>query len=362
MNSNALSPSPGSVPIEVTVTYILVIGACVASAFVTRVVRDVALHRRLLDVSNERSAHVRPTPRLGGIGLMAVFLPIAAGVFISAENLRGLGIIGVTAFVAAVGLVDDLYPLAARWRFCAQLVGAACVVGLGWTELHGAWTIFAAPSWLMAPVSVLWIVWLTNLYNFMDGIDGIAGGQTVIAACAIAVYASLAGAAGTVVVALTLAATAAGFLFLNFPPASIFMGDVGSTAIGFFFAALPFLPGSRIPVEVVGLSLALFILDATTTLVRRLVRGERFYQAHRSHWYQRPLACGVPHRTITLAAWAGMVVVAALALEYGQVATTTARLSLPVAAIAVFCGYVVAVRSLERRRASRAAPVPQPRR
>jgi len=198
---------------------------------------------------------------------------------------------------------------------------------------------------------VVWIVWMTNLYNFMDGIDGIAGGQAVIAGAAIAAAAMGTGATTPALLALLIAAAAGGFLVLNFPPASIFMGDVGSTAIGFLFASLPFVPGPAVvPVEVVALAAALFVLDATTTLARRISRGERFFQAHRTHWYQRPLACGVPHRSITLAAYPGMVAVGAAAIAYST-ASYPVRLVIVGGAVGLFLVYASTVRQIERRAA-----------
>jgi UDP-N-acetylmuramyl pentapeptide phosphotransferase/UDP-N-acetylglucosamine-1-phosphate transferase len=333
-----------------------------AAAAVTWAARQTALRRQLVDRPNERSAHVTPTPRLGGIGVMLAFIPLAvAAVLLEGGGARALAVVGATAAISVLGLIDDLRPLRARWRFGVQLVVACGVVAVSWPELAAAWTLLPLPPWLLAPISVLWIVWLTNLYNFMDGIDGLAGGQAVIAGAAIALAARVTGGGLQGTLALAMGAAALGFLVFNFPPASIFMGDVGSTAIGFFFASLPFLPGGKgaVSVEVVGLALALFVLDATTTLVRRLMRGERFYQAHRTHWYQRPLACGVRHRPITLSAYAGMLAVAGLALRY-PAASPADRVTLVAGGIAVFAGVVALVLTLERRHAAAAQGQAQP--
>ncbi|WP_242392038.1 MraY family glycosyltransferase [Anaeromyxobacter oryzisoli] len=333
----------------------------VASFAITWLVREVALRRQLLDRPNERSAHVRPTPRLGGIGIMAAFLPAATAiVLLSGGGARALVVVAATTVISALGLVDDLHPLPARWRFGVQLAAASVVVGVNLETVRAAWTLVPLPVWLLVPMSVLWIVWVTNLYNFMDGIDGFAGGQAVIAGAAITAVAAGNGAGMQAGLALALVAAALGFLLLNFPPASIFMGDVGSTAIGFFLASMPFLPGSAaLPVEVIGLAIGLFVLDATTTLVRRLSRGERFFEAHRTHLYQRPLALGVPHATITLAAYPGMAAVAAFALAYGA-AGRGGRAMLIVAAVGVFLGYVGVVTSLERRSAAAGEPSNHP--
>jgi UDP-N-acetylmuramyl pentapeptide phosphotransferase/UDP-N-acetylglucosamine-1-phosphate transferase len=283
---------------------------------------------------------------------MVGFLPVA---FVLAARMgagrEAFAILGGTVAIAVLGLVDDLRPLPARWRFGVQLAAAIAVVGVAGPRVSEAWTLVPLPEAALAVGSVLWIVWVTNLYNFMDGIDGLAGGQAVIAAIGIAEAAGAATLPGAL--ALALGAAALGFLTLNFPPASIFMGDVGSTAMGFFLASVPFLPSSSaIPVEVVAVALALFVLDATTTLVRRLAKGERFYQAHRSHWYQRPLACGVSHRAITLVAYAGMAITAALAARSADV-SAGGRAGFVLAATGVFAVYVLAVRLLERHHALR---------
>jgi UDP-N-acetylmuramyl pentapeptide phosphotransferase/UDP-N-acetylglucosamine-1-phosphate transferase len=336
-----------------TLLGLLAVAASSISLLGTHLVRRVARARHLLDRPNGRSAHVRPTPRLGGIGIMCAFLPVATvTVVCSGGGAGALSTVITTGIIAALGLVDDLRPLPARWRFGVQLAAATVVVGANVARIESAWTLLPLPVWLLAPASVLWIVWVTNLYNFMDGIDGLAAGQATIAGAALCIVAVTVGAPMQATLAIALVGAAVGFLILNFPPASIFMGDVGSTAIGFFLASVPFLPGSgRIPVEVVGLAVALFILDATTTLIRRLARGERFFEAHRTHVYQRPLALGVPHRVITLAAYPGMVAVAGFAVAY-PAATWPARVALVVAAVAVFGGYAYAVASLERRDAA----------
>jgi UDP-N-acetylmuramyl pentapeptide phosphotransferase/UDP-N-acetylglucosamine-1-phosphate transferase len=340
---------------------VLALVALATSLVATRATREIALRKSLLDRPNDRSAHVRPTPRLGGIGIMSGFVPAACAMAaIDGAPPGAWVIVGATAFISCVGLLDDLRPLPARARFLAQLVAAVAVVGSNPTAVRDAWTLLPLPLVVVVPVSVLWIVWVTNLYNFMDGIDGIAGGQAVIGGVAIAGAALAVGGTLQGGLALAMAAAALGFLALNFPPASIFMGDVGSTPIGFLFASIPFVQGSSaVPAEVVLLALGLFIFDATTTLVRRLMRRERFFQAHRTHWYQRPLAFGVQHRAITLASYPGMMFAGAMALAY-PAASTGVRWVLVGAVVAAFAAYVRMVLSLERRRRSAVEGQEQP--
>jgi UDP-N-acetylmuramyl pentapeptide phosphotransferase/UDP-N-acetylglucosamine-1-phosphate transferase len=239
-------------------------------------------------------------------------------------------------------------------RFAVQVLAAAAVVGsraeaipLGFGSPLGH-----LPAWILAPLLVVWIVWVTNLYNFMDGIDGLAGGQTVLAALAIGVSAHALGAGLTGALAFALAGAALGFLTFNFPPASIFMGDVGSTAIGFFLASVPLMPEAHpVPLEAVALAIALFGLDATITLVRRVLRGERWFEAHRTHYYQRPLACGVGHRRITAVAWSAIALSSAVSALYVRVNEPT-RIVLFVVPVASFAVLAVAVHRLETRTAA----------
>jgi UDP-N-acetylmuramyl pentapeptide phosphotransferase/UDP-N-acetylglucosamine-1-phosphate transferase len=259
--------------------------------------------------------------------------------------------LGATALVALLGLADDLRPLPARVRFSVQVALASIVVAASWNQLPAA--AGALGAWLPVPVqaalAVLWIVWLTNLYNFMDGIDGLAGAQALIAALGLAAVAAGLGAETTGWLLLALAGSSVGFLLFNFPPSSIFLGDVGSTAIGFFFGILPLLPEARsVPFEPVAMALSIFLLDATLTLLRRVAKREKWYTPHRTHLYQRPVVLGVGHRAVLLVGAGAMVVVSGCAVEWVQapLAGRFALLAVPVALVAA--GHVV-VGLAERR-------------
>jgi Fuc2NAc and GlcNAc transferase len=329
---------------------VLFTAAAVAYA-VALACRSVAVRHALLDRPNARSAHSVPKPRLGGVGVIGAFL--LATIVLHGSGLVSTGAlvpVAATAAIALLGFVDDLRPLPARWRFAVQLAAAGSVVAFRYSGLRTAAGPLGAylPVWLLAPMAVLWIVWLTNLYNFMDGIDGLAGGQTLIAGLALAAAAAAVGGSTTLSLAVALAGASAGFLLLNFPPSTIFMGDVGSTAIGFFFGCVPLLPDVHpLPFDLVAVALSLFVLDATVTLIRRVVQGERWYEPHRSHYYQRPLALGVGHRPITLGAYLGFVVVAGLAVLMTRT-TVPVRFALAAAAAAVFGIAVRVVRRIER--------------
>lgn len=245
----------------------------------------------LQDVPNERSSHQSLTPRGGGLGIVA---GVAAGTLVlAAAGIRPGKDLGVllagSVLVAALGAIDDRYSIRARYRLAVQLaVAVAIVILIGGVERFPLPTPLDVPlGWLAAPLAVVWLVSVTNFYNFMDGIDGLAAGQTVAscAGVAIAVW-----SAGAVELAVVLAAATLGFLLLNSPPARIFLGDIGSTSLGFTIASLPLLApagGRSMALFGVAIGLTLFLLDPLETLVRRVRAGHRIGTAHRWHSYQR---------------------------------------------------------------------------
>jgi UDP-N-acetylmuramyl pentapeptide phosphotransferase/UDP-N-acetylglucosamine-1-phosphate transferase len=220
--------------------------------------------------------------------------------------------------VAAVSFVDDLRPVSPAARLLVQLLAALGLLAAGLApsavDLPGLTWVW--PAWLGAGVAVLATTWMTNLYNFMDGMDGFAGGMAVSGFGTLAALGLMGGDAAFAAVNLVVAAAAAGFLLFNFPPARIFMGDVGSSTLGFLVAAFS-LWGSReglFPLWVAGLVFSPFVVDATVTLARRALARETVWQAHRSHYYQRLVRLGWGHRRTVLAEYALMVAGALSAL------------------------------------------------
>jgi UDP-N-acetylmuramyl pentapeptide phosphotransferase/UDP-N-acetylglucosamine-1-phosphate transferase len=187
------------------------------------------------------------------------------------------------------------------------------------------------------------VVWMTNLYNFMDGADGVAGGMALIGFGAYAVAAELAGAPALAAACAAIAAASAAFLLLNFHPARIFMGDVGSIPLGFLAAALG-LVGWRNDLWPLWFPLLVFgpfVGDATLTLLRRLARRERIWLAHRSHYYQRMVLMGMSHRRAAVLGYLAMALCAAAALigrdrPFAQQAMAFGAASLALAAIALW--------------------------
>ncbi|HAF11654.1 MAG TPA: hypothetical protein DCK98_16475 [Chloroflexi bacterium] len=292
-----------------------VVAFAVAAGVAWLVARN-ASRLRLLDVPNERSSHQSANPRGGGIGIMAGvaagFLVLVASGIRPDKNLVVL--LAGTASVAVLGAIDDLSSIRARYRIAVQLVvGIAVVIWIGGVpRLPLPPPLDVSVGWLGIPLAVVWLVGVTNFYNFMDGIDGLATGQAV-ASCSGVVLAVW--AAGAVELAFVLAAAAIGFLLLNSPPARIFLGDVGSTSLGFAIAGLPLLapPDARpMALFAVAVGLSLFLLDPLETLVRLVRAGHRIGRAHRAHSYQALALSRDHHRTVT----AGLVL-AGLALSIG---------------------------------------------
>jgi Fuc2NAc and GlcNAc transferase len=327
-----------------------------ASWLITGLVRRYALARSILDVPNDRSSHSVPTPRGGGLAIALVLpagLTAAAGAgWVDRELALALGVGG--ALVAGIGWIDDHRHVPARVRagvhFAASVWAVWRLGGLDSLRLGG----FELPLGPLGPVvAVVGIVWLINLYNFMDGIDGIAGGEALAVGLAGAALTGYTGEASVAVASLLVAAGAAGFLVWNRPPARIFMGDVGSGLLGFAFGALALASETRgsVPLLLWLVLLGVFVADATATLLRRVVHGERWYDAHRSHAYQRAVRAGWSHGGVTVAS---ILLTGLLAL---LVAAAVIRPSLqPVVAVAAVlllgAGYLAVerVRPMYRRR------------
>lgn len=275
--------------------------------------------RRLLDIPNERSSHIRPTPRGGGLAIVMVVLAGSWLIlpFVRSEVMAWQWLIFTSGalLIAGVSWLDDLRSLSTRVRFAVHLVCAllACVAFGAWKDITLPGLGCFSLGWLGWPLTLVWIVGLTNAYNFMDGIDGIAGGQAVAAGLGWAVLGwigdqPLVSAAGMLVAAASL-----GFLGHNWPPAKIFMGDVGSAFLGYTFAVLPVIAARNNPRFVlIGLLLVWpFVFDAAFTFLRRLRRRENVFAAHRSHLYQRLVISGLSHQMITLL-YVGWAVIGAI--------------------------------------------------
>jgi Fuc2NAc and GlcNAc transferase len=287
----------------VTETLALALGCAVISALITYTVLRLALARGLLDLPNERSSHAQPTPRGGGTAIVVASTAAFIGLYLLGRlDIRVLAALLGGLLVAGVGLIDDHRPLRAGPRLGVHLIAALWAVAwLGGLPPLRVGTRLAELGVIGYALATLAVAWTTNLFNFMDGIDGIAACEAAFVAVAGATL-SVAGS-GAAGAALVFAAACMGFLMWNWPPARIFMGDVGSGYLGYILAVLA-LATAREDGTAAWIWLILggvFFADATVTLIRRVLRREPLYQAHRSHAYQWLARRWGTHRSVTAA-------------------------------------------------------------
>lgn len=286
--------------------WFLILVVALASLGLTFGLRKYALARSLMDIPNARSSHSVPTPRGGGVAI--VVSSLAALVLIAATGgldwSECLALLGAGGFIALVGFLDDHGHIAARWRLLAHF--AAAFWALAWLGGAPALQILGMQfdlGWLAVALVAVYLVWLLNLYNFMDGIDGIASVEAICVCVGGALLYVLLGKPDLAMLPLMLAAAVTGFLYWNFPPARIFMGDAGSGFLGIVLGIMSIHAGWVDPALFWSwvILLGVFVVDATFTLVRRLLRGDKVYEAHRSHAYQYASRQFGRHLPVTLA-------------------------------------------------------------
>jgi len=279
------------------------------SCALTWLLRRYALSRSMIDVPNARSSHTVPTPRGGGVAIVLSFLlalpVLAVAAFLTWPTMYAM--LGAGMGVAVLGFLDDHGHIAARWRLLGHF--AASVWALYWLGGLPPITLFGLDlelAWFGHILALFYLVWVLNLYNFMDGIDGIASVEAICVCLGACLLYWLGGFDALIVAPLALALAVAGFLFWNFPPARIFMGDAGSGFLGIILGMLS-LQAAWVSSKFLWVWLILlgvFIVDATVTLLRRLLRGDKIYEAHRSHAYQFASRQFGRHLPVTLAVMA----------------------------------------------------------
>jgi UDP-N-acetylmuramyl pentapeptide phosphotransferase/UDP-N-acetylglucosamine-1-phosphate transferase len=312
----------------------------------------IASHRSLhwLDHPNERSLHQTPVPRLGGVAICAGLIGAA---FFSRTML--IGVVGIYHVVAvsvllAVALLDDQKGLHPLWRFLAQAIAASLLVWGDHVYFYTEWMPYIWP-W----IGVLLLMWSINLFNFMDGMDGFAGSMGVVGFAALAVLGAISGQYGFAGMCAIVSAACAGFLCFNFPPARLFMGDSGSTALGLAMGVFS-VQGWMLhiyPWWVPAIIFSPFWVDATWTLVKRLLRGEKVWQAHRQHFYQRWVLAGYSHRRVAGLNSLLMLVCAISVIVWHAASQAYSEVGLPIVWIAgysiILAGSEYQLRRLERR-------------
>ncbi len=273
----------------------------------------------LIDIPNARSSHNKPTPKGGGLGMvLGVFAAIAAGFLINLIDSRIEYLLLISSFLAmaVLGFYSDRFNIPAFIRLILQVVIAAIIVYsmknslssfeiLGYRVTIGHLGVF---------LGIVWLVGITNFYNFMDGIDGLAAMQGIISGIAIAVFGIILGRQEVTFLGLILFGAVSGYLFFNITRAKIFMGDVGSYFLGFYIASIGLID-NRLLVPV-ALLLGVFIFDTVVTLITRIIRKEIWYEAHRSHFYQRAVSLEYSHVRVTFAISLITVLLAVIACAY----------------------------------------------
>jgi Fuc2NAc and GlcNAc transferase len=260
---------------------------------------------RILDLPQARSSHTVPTPRGGGAGLVITFLMFVlfAGWRAVIDARLAAALVGGGFAVALTGALDDRFKLPARFRIAIHFLASIWALWMlrGAPPLYLGWAVWNW-GWIGDLVCLIGIAWMINLYNFMDGIDGLAGLEAICASMLSALLLARSGLEGLSQSALMLAAASAGFLVWNWSPAKVFMGDVGSGFLGFVFGVLAVSSAKQRPWLLWPwlILLSVFIVDASLTLMRRLVSGKQWYQAHRSHAYQHAAKRWGSHSKVTL--------------------------------------------------------------
>lgn len=280
---------------------------------------------QISDIPNERSLHEKPIPRFGGLAIM-FGVPIGWAVALVPSNWA---LLFAVMLLVSVSFLDDAKGMSIRLRFLAHFVAAALFIYSNiYPELNPIICFFL----------VVAIIWMTNLYNFMDGSDGLAGGMAFFGFATYGIAAQIVGASDFANMSFCIASAALGFLFYNFHPAKVFMGDGGSVPLGFLAGAMGLSGWVKdywpfwFPIMV----FSPFIVDATVTIFKRMIRGKKISQPHREHYYQRLVQLGWGHRKTALLEYALMLTVGTIAIWSFQQETKIQMIALGVVS-ALYC-------------------------
>jgi Fuc2NAc and GlcNAc transferase len=338
---------------------VLLLGVLAASWGLTRGVRAYALRTSMIDHPNPRGSHSTPTPRGGGLSIaLSALTGLGLGGVLGWIPLPvTIALVGGGVLVAAIGWADDRHGIGAGTRLAVHFTAAAWALwwlgGFPTVDTPVGTIYLGVPGGILALFAVVWAI---NCYNFMDGIDGLAAGEATVVGLLGWPLLTLAGGEELSLVPLVIAAASAGFLAWNRPPARIFMGDVGSGLLGFLFGALAIASerAGHLPALAWVLLLGVFAVDASVTLLRRAARGERWYQAHRSHAYQRAVQSGWSHARVTGTALAITLVLATLV--YVGLRWPGLRLATSLAALLGLTAIYVAIMRIWSRRVAEVPP------
>ncbi|WP_239451555.1 glycosyltransferase family 4 protein [Elioraea rosea] len=332
---------------------------CAMLALVSAIVVRGVIALRLMDVPNTRSAHERPTPKGGGLGIVVATLVGLSVLYLRADTARiadpyFIAVIGGGAAIAAVSLADDALDFSFYWKLVAQLFAAGLPIGFG-LSLDRLFLPFVGEVPLggaAIPFTLLWIVFVTNAMNFIDGLNGLCAGMAAIAAGFLAVIALSEGGSFVYAASLFLCAGCLGFLPFNFPSARIFLGDVGSQFIGYMLAILAVAAArfetTQVSFFIVPLLIAMPLFDVVFTLFRRALAGEGLIHAHRGHLYQMLDRTGYPRAGISLIHWGFTAAMGLVAFQFLRL-TPPQKLILYLLVLAALTVYALWVSARARR-------------
>ena len=285
----------------------LVPAAGLVAFLLTALALRYAVVNQMLDIPNDRSSHSSPTPRGGGIAIVIAFI-FGLSLLYFSDVFNGWLVFGTLvagASIAVTGFIDDHKDLSAKWRLLVHFIAAAFALysldgGLQQIVFLGH---NISSGWIVQILTLIYLVWLLNLFNFMDGIDGIASIEAVSVSLGGGILLILLGSPEAAILPFILCGAAFGFLLWNFPPAKIFMGDVGSGFLGFIIGVLSLHAAQLYPVLLWSwiILLGVFIVDATFTLIKRMLKGENVSKPHRNHAYQRAARLYRSHKIVSVA-------------------------------------------------------------
>lgn len=309
---------------------------------------------KFLDHPNDRSLHVRPTPRTGGIAILA---GIVAGFLLAPGfDAKTLWILATTLFLGIVSFLDVKSALPPGVRLISHGIATLGIVWGYGLKIHALSVPLlgtVALGSFAVPITLLTLIWMTNLYNFMDGMDGLAGGMTVFGFGFLGLLGWIAGHHSLTLQSWIIAAATAGFLIHNLPPAKIFMGDVGSIPLGFLAGIFILRASDEGVCNLWGplLIFSPFIVDSTLTLLNRIVKKKRFWLAHREHYYQRIVLGGWRHSKTVLAEYVLILSVGFSALIFEKTSPPL-RLGILIGWVAIYAIIAYSVRVLEKNKLS----------
>lgn len=287
------------------IAILLLVIACISFA-ITRGLISGAIPLKVLDHPNERSLHTEVVPRTGGVAiLVSILIGVSAGWAFYYPIPSVLHVLIALLLIAICSFADDIKGLSVAVRLCIHLLAVALLIHAGFVLLDvGVYGVeMLLPSLFAMIVTVLFVIWSINLYNFMDGMDGFAAGMTAIGFGVLSIIGFLKSEPAFAYFNACLVAGVSGFWIFNFPPAKIFMGDLGSSILGFCFAVVSLwgVNADVFSIWIPCIVFSPFIIDATYTVLKRAIARERFWEAHKTHFYQRLVEAGYGHKKVVIA-------------------------------------------------------------